>query len=437
MKKDFRISVMILFNLLIIIANAFLYWAIWSIFYKFNIVEPFYEKGTILLVVLYSVILTSLTSLYGGYKVGLHRVREIIYSHTIALSFTNAITYIQVSLIARDMLNVLPILLLTLVQLALAIAWAYTANRNYVDMHPPLRTMIIYSGGNITGFLEKIKTREDRYSVLDIYCVGSREEDLFGVIQGKNIQAVFIQDVNNERRSEIIKYCFYNSVQIFASPSLPDILTKSSELFNLFEVPLFVFNNSEISLGTALLKRTLDIVLSSILIAISIPVLIVIGLLIKLEDKGPITIKQNRLTKDNKVFEMIKIRSMVESAEDDGVARLAAKDDQRVTRVGKFIRRFRLDEIPQFINIIKGDMSLVGPRPERPEIAEEYVKTIPEFAGRTRVKAGLTGYAQLMGTYDTSPEDKLKLDLYYIVNYSTVQDLFLIVMTLRRLVNKE
>lgn len=427
---------MVLFNLLVIIANGFLYWAAWSIFYKFNIVEPFYEKGTILLVILYSVILTFLTSIYGGYDVGLHRVTEIIHSHTIALAFTNAITYIQISLIARDMLNILPILLLALVQLAVAIAWAYIANRNYVDMHPPLRTMVIYSEKNITGFLEKLKTREDRYSVVDIYSIGSREEDLVSVIQEKNIQAIFMHDVSNEKRVEITKYCFYNSVQMFISPSLPDILIKSSELFNLFEVPLFVINKGKISLGTALFKRTLDIVLSSILIVISFPVLIVIGLLIKLEDKGPIIIKQNRLTKDDKVFEMIKIRSMVEGAEDDGIARLASKDDQRITRVGRIIRRCRLDEIPQFINIIKGDMSLVGPRPERPEIAEEYIKTTPEFANRTRVKAGLTGYAQLMGHYDTSPEDKLKLDLYYIVNYSIVQDLFLIIMTLRRLVDR-
>lgn len=152
---------------------------------------------------------------------------------------------------------------------------------------------------------------------------------------------------------------------------------------------------------------------------------------------GTIIFKQNRLTKDNEVFKMMKFRSMIEDAECDGIPRLASNDDHRITKVGKFIRKTRFDEIPQFINVFKGEMSLVGPRPERPEIAREYIKAIPEFSYRTRVKAGLTGYAQLMGKYDTKPEDKLKLDLYYIGNYSIIQDFILIIMTLRRLISRK
>ena len=436
MKKDYRKLIMILFNALIIIANAIIYWRVWVYFYKFNIVAPFYEKGTILLVLLYTIILTTLTSLYGGYNVGFNRITELIYSHILAFIFTNIITYIQISLIAREMVDATPILLMTTVQLVVVIVWSYIGNRMYFSLHPPLKTMVIYSGGNITDFLEKLKTREDRYSVSEIYNINGGADDVFRLIQEKSIEAIFICDIESQSRKELIKYCFYNSIRVFTLPSLTDILTKSSELFHIFDTPLFAFKNAEIPLEEALFKRVLDIVLSSVLIVLSFPIMIIIAISIMLEDGGPIIFKQDRLTKDNEVFKIMKFRSMIKDAEDDGIARLASNEDNRITKVGKFIRKIRFDEIPQFVNVLKGEMSLVGPRPERPEIAEEYIKNVPEFKYRTRVKAGLTGYAQLMGKYDTKPEDKLKLDLYYIGNYSIIQDFILIIMTLRRLISR-
>lgn len=312
MKKDYRKSIMILFNIFIIIANTVIYWGTWTYFYKFSIVAPFYEKGTILLVLLYTIILSSLTSLYGGYKVGFNRITEIIYSHTLALAFTNGITYIQISLIARDMVAVLPILLMTIVQFAVSIIWAYVANRKYFAMHPPLKTMVIHGGENITGLLEKLRTREDRYLVCDIYNIDGGKENLFSMVEEKSIEAIFMCDIENKSREKIIEYWFYNSIKTFVSPSLPDILAKSSELFNLFDIPLFVINNAEMSWGGSLLKRALDIVISSVLIVLSSPIMIIIAIFIKLGDGGPITIKQKRLTKDNKVFEIIKFRSMKE-----------------------------------------------------------------------------------------------------------------------------
>lgn len=135
-------------------------------------------------------------------------------------------------------------------------------------------------------------------------------------------------------------------------------------------------------------------------------------------DGGPVFYKQVRLTKDGKEFEIYKFRTMIQDAEKDGVPRLAAEDDKRILPVGRLLRRTRLDELPQIYNILKGDMSLVGPRPERPQLAAELTKEIPEFPFRLKVKAGLTGYAQVYGKYNTTPYDKLKLDLTYIRNYS-------------------
>ena len=166
--------------------------------------------------------------------------------------------------------------------------------------------------------------------------------------------------------------------------------------------------------------------------------MLVVALLIKLGDGGPCIYKQRRLTKDGKIFELYKFRSMRVDAEADGVARLSTGDnDDRITPVGRFIRRCRLDELPQLLNILLGSMSIVGPRPERPEIAEQYEKDLPEFRLRLQAKAGLTGYAQVYGTYSTTPYDKLQLDLMYISRPSIIEDIRIMFMTLKILFMKE
>ena len=159
--------------------------------------------------------------------------------------------------------------------------------------------------------------------------------------------------------------------------------------------------------------------------------MLIVALAVKLCDGGDIIYRQKRLTIDNREFYIYKFRSMIADAEKSGVPQLAKDYDNRITPVGRVIRSCRIDELPQLFNILKGDMSIVGPRPERPELAKEYEKTIPEFGYRLKVKAGLTGYAQVIGTYDTTPYDKLKMDLMYIENYSFRLDLQLMLMTLK------
>ena len=158
--------------------------------------------------------------------------------------------------------------------------------------------------------------------------------------------------------------------------------------------------------------------------------MLIAAIAVKAYDGGPVLYSQKRLTKDGKVFSVYKFRSMIVDAEKDGV-RLAGKKDDRITPVGKVLRKLRLDELPQIINILKGDMSFVGPRPERPELTKKYCETMPEFSYRLKVKAGLTGYAQVMGKYNTTPYDKLKLDLMYIEHQSIWLDLKIILMTIK------
>ena len=173
------------------------------------------------------------------------------------------------------------------------------------------------------------------------------------------------------------------------------------------------------------------------MLLVASPIMLLIALAVKIHDGGTVIYKQTRLTMGGRQFYVYKFRSMRMDAEKDGVARLASEEDDRITPVGKVIRMTRMDELPQLINVLKGDMSLVGPRPERPEIAEEYETWLPQFKSRLKVKAGLTGYAQIYGKYNTTPYDKLKLDLTYIQNYSFLLDLKLLLLTAKILFMKE
>jgi len=195
--------------------------------------------------------------------------------------------------------------------------------------------------------------------------------------------------------------------------------------------------NSGPSLIQRVIKRAMDIVLSALALIITSPIMLGIATAIKIEDGGPVFYKQERLTINNKEFKILKFRSMIVDAEKLTGEVLADENDPRITKVGKFIRATRLDELPQIINIFLGDMSIVGPRPERKSFVDEFCEEMPEFAYRTRVKGGLTGYAQVYGKYNTTPYDKLRFDLMYIENYSLLLDLKLMILTLRIIFSKE
>ncbi len=232
----------------------------------------------------------------------------------------------------------------------------------------------------------------------------------------------------------LIKYCFEQSKRVYISPKISDIIIRGGEDIKLFDSPLLLCRNSGLSFEQRVLKRLFDIVFSAAGLILSSPLMLIIAIAIKIDDGGNVFYKQKRLTRDAREFYVYKFRSMVPDAEKDGIPRLATDSDSRVTRVGSFLRKCRLDEVPQLINILKGDMSVVGPRPERPELIKKYEKSMPEFNYRLKVKAGLTGYAQVTGVYDTTPYDKLKMDLMYIERYSMVMDLRIILMTIKTMI---
>jgi len=294
--------------------------------------------------------------------------------------------------------------------------------------------LLIYDDRSPKEIMSKLGTRSDKYNVCDVMHLSEGLENILDSLQ--NYEAVLIYDISAYERNMILKKCFDLSVRTYVTPKISDILLTGSDKIHLFDTPLLLSRNVGLSGEQLIFKRVLDLIITIPVTVILMPMFLVISLLIKLYDGGPVLYSQDRLTIDGKIFKIYKFRSMRMDSEKDG-AQLAKKGDDRVTPIGRVLRSLHFDEFPQLINIIKGDMSLVGPRPERPEIAAEYQKIIPEFNFRLKVKAGLTGYAQVYGKYNTTPYDKLKLDLTYIENYSLWLDLKLMLLTFKILFQKE
>ena len=252
----------------------------------------------------------------------------------------------------------------------------------------------------------------------------------------KNIDCIIIDEISNEIKNKVLNFGFINRKQIIVVPTIEDIMIKTSYDLNEIDSPFLVISNYGPRIYERIIKRSIDFLGSLILTIIVSPIMLIVAVAIKSYDKGPALYSQTRLTLDGKTFKVYKFRSMIVNAEKNG-AQLAKEHDDRITPIGKVIRKYRLDELPQLFNILKGDMSFVGPRPERPEIAAKYEEELPQFKYRLNVKAGLTGYAQVYGRYNTTPKDKLKLDLFYISKFSLLLDLELLLKTFQILFEKE
>ncbi len=304
----------------------------------------------------------------------------------------------------------------------------------YRRLFPPLRLLEIY-GDHQNDLHGKVNLRWDKYEIVGTIYVDDVLDKFESEI--RKYDGILINDVPTSIEHLLIKKCYAQDKRVYYSPKLSDILVHSASILNIFDTPLFLNRNQRIPLGSAFAKRTLDIVASLAGLIVLSPIFLITALAIKIEDGGPVIYKQARVTKDMKVFDILKFRSMIVNAEEAGKPQLATKNDERITKVGRVIRTTRIDELPQLINILKGDMSLVGPRPERVKYVEKFISEIPEFRFRYKVRGGLTGYAQVFGKYNTSPLDKLKLDLIYITNRTMLLDLQIILGTLKILFNKE
>lgn len=390
----------------------------------------FWSNGHILVLAVYAVLLILFSNMYGGMKMGYYRNGEVILSQAFATAITNIITYAQVSLMCMKLLPINMFARMTIYQIAGCIVWTFVTSYILKKIFAPRQMLLIHGNRPIEDILRKFLSRKDKYNIKK--CIN--ESNGYEAIQeeiGNGYDAVVIWDVTSETRNYFLKYCYGKFIRVYTMPKITDVILKGSEQLHLFDTPILLTREYELTIEQRFFKRLIDLICAILLFVVTSPIMLLTAIAVKLYDGGPVLYKQTRCTLHQKEFQIMKFRSMKVDAEKDGVARLASKRDNRITPIGRFIRTVRIDELPQLINIIKGEMSFIGPRPERPEIIEEYLKVMPEFAFRTKVKAGLAGYAQVYGKYNTTPYDKLKLDLFYIENYSVLLDIKLMMLTLK------
>ena len=402
--------------------------------YVYNV--KLYFWGHILMVFIYFVLLFFFNTTYGGLKIGFLKPMDVFFSQGFSLLCVNVITYLQISLMEVKLVWTKGILWMTVIQIAVAGVWTLLCNQVYRKAFPPRDLLLIHGVRSIEDITRKFASRPDKYKIVKCMDIAvGLDKVKQEIIDSK--MAVVLWDIPTTDRNELFKFCYSRSIRVYMMPKITDVLLKGSDQLHLFDTPILLSREVSLKIEQRIVKRMIDIVCSLILVIISAPIQLVTAIVIKVYDKGPVLYKQIRCTTDGREFEILKFRSMRVDAEKDGVARLASKNDSRITPIGKFIRTVRIDELPQLFNILKGDMSFIGPRPERPQIIAQYMEEMPEFALRMKVKAGLAGYAQVYGKYNTTPYDKLKLDLFYIENYTLWLDIKLMLLTLKILFKPE
>ncbi len=396
----------------------------------------FYINGHILIIGIYFVLLFFFTNTYGGLKIGYLKPSEVFFSQIFSFLAVNVISYFQISLMRNWLAPIGPMLQVTAIQFVIAGIWTYFCNSFYRSIFPPREMLLVYGERSIDDIMSKFATRKDKFNIVKCMNIGEGvtaiEEEAM-----KRYDAVVLWDISTQERNKLLKFFYGKSIRVYMMPKITDVLIQGSDQLHFFDTPIFLTREYSLTVEQRAIKRLIDIVCSLLLIVITSPIMIVTAFIIRMYDNGPVLYKQVRCTRDQEEFYIMKFRSMRVDAEKDGVARLAAKNDSRITPVGKFIRAVRIDELPQLFNILKGEMSFIGPRPERPEIIAQYVEEMPEFVYRMKVKAGLAGYAQVYGKYNTTPYDKLKLDLAYIENYTVWLDIKLMLLTLKILFRAE
>lgn len=401
----------------------------WYLYYAKHIASPFYAKGDYLVVALFFVLFIIFGRVYDAFLMSMQRISEIVYVQFLAVAVSDFIMYIVIWLLSKHLPNILPGVAALVGQVILAAVWAYNAHHAYFKIFPPQATAVIYDTRQGT---EKLIGKYGLDSKYKVVLTATADECIANLAMLDGVSTVFMSGIHSHDRNVILKYCVENNIGTFVIPRIGDTIMSGAYPMHMFHLPMLKVGRYHPQPEYLFIKRLLDIVISAAALVILSPIFLITAIAIKATDHGPVFYKQIRLTKDGKEFGILKFRSMRVDAEKDGVARLSSGDhDDRITPVGKVIRACRIDELPQLLNILRGELSIVGPRPERPEIAAQYCEEMPEFSLRLQAKAGLTGYAQIYGKYNTTPYDKLVMDLMYIAHPSIVEDLKIMFATVK------
>ncbi len=377
------------------------------------------------------IMLLFLTYIYGKYDAGGRKWGQVALSLSITLIITDLVTYLELSIMKTNeannttfrLENIGILFAVFAIQIIVIILMSIAGEKFYFWIHPKEHCLIVTGD---TAQAQRVSvalgTFEKRYEVTGI--ISYEDKDLEKRMVEND--TIVLYELPVEERTKIIDFCYQNLKNIYFNPHIADILEQNSRQVIMDDISLFTTRYHMITFEERLVKRLMDTVISLLALVITSPVILVSAIAIKKNDGGKVFFRQKRATVHGRVFEIIKFRTMRENVENFS----STEGDERITKVGRVLRKYRIDELPQFVNILKGDMSLVGPRPEMLENVEDYEKDLPEFRYRLRMKAGLTGLAQIYGKYNTTSRDKLMLDLMYIENYSLLRDIQLLFQTI-------
>ena len=406
----------------------------WTLYYEPRTTTVGSKQVSVLVMIIFFLICYYFGQRLDCFRVSILQIRDVIFGEVLATMITDIIMYILIWMLSIHLPNLIPGLITWGGQCVIGVIWAYVMHQSYFSTHPPLRTIVIYD--ERMGMENLIHTYglEKRFNIKTVYPVESIMDKLEVM---EEFDVAFLCGIHSRERNIILKHCISHKIKLFMIPRIADVMMRGSEQIHMLYLPILKTQRYKPSIEYQIIKRTMDIVVSGIATIVLSPLFLITAIAVK-SDGGPAFYKQKRLTKDGKVFEILKFRSMrVDAEKYSGAVLSAGENDPRITKVGRIIRACRLDELPQLLNILKGDMSLVGPRPERPELQKEIEKEVPEFGLRLQAKAGLTGYAQVYGKYNTTFYDKLLMDLMYISKPSILEDFTIMLATVKILTSKE
>ena len=430
MFKRFESSLLLLAKLFMFFLCVAVFFFLYGQKYSFLLIPT---RTSIVTLGVFVIMYMAMTVIYGGFDIGKRKSKPIINSLILSVLFTDVVAHFFMCIMNVTVVHngkfvyEYPLLLLAtfVIQVFLIILMSYTCNDLYFSFKKPQNCIIVARQAEQTeGIIAKVGRYKKQYNITKV--VYTNQPDIFKEID--TADAVFFYNLSVSERNAYVEYCYHFKKDIYYSVELSDIVAMSGKRVYFDDKSMIHAGVSGITFEQRIIKRLMDLVIACFGLLITSPIFLFTAICIKAEDKGPVFYKQKRATYGGRSFEVLKFRSM--RTEDGSIHRSVTKNDDRITKVGKFIRKFRIDELPQLINVLRSDMSIVGPRPEMLENVEKYTRELPEFQYRHRAKAGLTGMAQIYGKYNTSPKDKLILDMTYINQYSIWLDIKLIFRTL-------
>ena len=394
---------------------------------------PAARSRSAILFLSFTVVYVLMTRVYGGFDIGRQKSRTIAFSMALVLLFSDLTAHLFLCILDFALIHQgrfvyehpLRLLLAFLLQLTLTACLAWVGNRLFFRIARPLDcVMIVKTGGRHEDWDRKVELFRKQYRIRKI--AWSQDPDVFDEIDG--VDAVFLYDLTETERAAFVEYCYRKQKDLYYSVEPADAVMAGGKPVFFDDTAMIRVPADKLSGPEAAVKRVMDVVLSCAGLVLTSPILLAAAVAVRLEGGGPVLYRQPRATRNGQVFQILKFRSM--RPETGDIHASVRAGDPRITRVGRFLRRYRIDELPQLWNVLRGDMSLVGPRPEMLENAERYTRELPQFSYRLRVRAGITGLAQVYGRYNTPPRDKLILDLLYIERFSLWLDIRILLRTL-------